>query len=70
MLESQRERDWETISELMALIANVNNSKRGKVYTGIQFNPTVDQKYNAKKVLPYSKESMEMAKAFFSSFKR
>lgn len=51
----------------MALIANVNNTKRGKSYTAAQFNPTVSDKRDRRKVLPYSKESMNMAKAFFSS---
>lgn len=60
------------MSSLMALIANVNNTKRGKSYNAAQFNPTVsaNEKRNRRKVLPYSAETMSMAKAFFTSMSK
>jgi hypothetical protein len=67
MCEAQRERDWETVSHLMALLANINRSKKGKPFTADQFNPTVTYRTQQRKVLPYSRETMEMAKTFFNA---
>lgn len=66
MVRGQRMRDWETASNLMALIANVNNTRRGKTYTAEQFNPMIERKTGNKRVLPYSAETMEAAKTFFN----
>lgn len=54
------------MSNLMALIANVNNTRRGKTYTAEQFNPTIERKTGNRRVLPYSEETMKAAKAFFT----
>ena len=70
MAEAQRERDWETVSSFMALVANVNNTRKGKTYKPEDFNPTVDKrKAKSKRILPYSRESLDMAKSLFSSMK-
>lgn len=64
MAEAQRERDWETISSLMALMANINSTRRGKTYKAADFNPTVDRNQARRsKVLPYSRENMSMLKS-------
>lgn len=67
MAEAQRERDWETFSSLMALIANVNNTRKGRTYTAAQFNPVAKQDEQRRRVLPYSRESLDMAKSLFST---
>lgn len=67
MGEAQRERDWETVSALMALIANVNSSKRGKTYKADDFNPTVSRQQAAsrRKILPYSRDNLNLLKSVF-----
>ena len=72
MVEGARERDWETMSHLLAMLANINRNpkKRHKPYLATDFNPVVK---NAKtsSTLPWNEQTRNIAKnAFYSLYKK